>query len=172
MVQRMDERESVAVREVTSEDVPAVIELVTQVLGEFGIAFGRGSATDAELVGLPDVYRDAGGAFWVACDRGGRLVGTAGVFPLEVRGESAATIFELRKMYLAKEARGLGVGKRLLERAIDFCRGVGAQAIVLDTTDQMKQAIAFYERHGFVRDDTQIRGSRCSRGYRLALTRC
>lgn len=37
--------------------------------------------------------------------------------------------------------------------------------MVLDTTEAMGAAIAFYERHGFVRDDTQIRGARCTRGY-------
>ncbi len=157
-------RSALTVREVAAADVPAVITLVTQVLGEFGIAFGEGSATDAELVGLPGVYRDVGGAFWVAIDGEARLVGTAGVYPL------ADGVFELRKMYLAREARGLGVGALLFEAASDFCRRAGASAIVLDTTDEMQQAIAFYERHGFVRDDSQIRGSRCSRGYRLDLT--
>jgi hypothetical protein len=34
----------------------------------------------------------------------------------------------------------------------------------------MVRAISFYEAHGFVRDDTEIRGARCSRGYRLDLT--
>jgi hypothetical protein len=33
----------------------------------------------------------------------------------------------------------------------------------------MTQAIAFYEHSGFVRDDTQRRSSRCTRGYALAL---
>ena len=40
---------------------------------------------------------------------------------------------------------------------------------MLDTTHPMIAAIAFYESHGFVRDDAQIRGSRCHRGYAKAL---
>jgi len=36
---------------------------------------------------------------------------------------------------------------------------------VLDTTEQMTRAIRFYEDNGFVRDDAQRRGARCSRGY-------
>ena len=48
-------------------------------------------------------------------------------------------------------------------------RGLGAcprgPRLVLDTTEQMTRAIRFYEENGFVRDDTQVRGSRCSRGY-------
>jgi ribosomal protein S18 acetylase RimI-like enzyme len=37
--------------------------------------------------------------------------------------------------------------------------------MVLDTTEAMGAAIEFYERHGFVRDDAQIRGARATRGY-------
>jgi ribosomal protein S18 acetylase RimI-like enzyme len=53
----------------------------------------------------------------------------------------------------------------LLERAIAFARDAGAKRVVLDTTEQMKAAIALYEANGFVRDDRYITASRCSRGY-------
>jgi putative acetyltransferase len=68
-------------------------------------------------------------------------------------------------MYLSPAARGRGLGRRLLEGAIAWTRASGGRRMVLDTTHAMKQAIALYEKNGFVRDDTQIRGSRCSRGY-------
>jgi GNAT superfamily N-acetyltransferase len=68
-------------------------------------------------------------------------------------------------MYLRADARGMGIGKRLLEGAIAWCRARGAKRVVLDTTEQMTGAIALYEANGFVRDDTQVRGARCSRGY-------
>src|SRR5262249_36405541 len=129
---------------------------------EFDIAFGEGSPTDAALFGLPGVYTDGGGAFWVA-DAAGAIIGTCGVYPV------ADGVFELRKMYLGSASRGLGVGGQLLERAVAFARPAGARTLALDTTEQMTRAIAFYERHGFVRDDAQIRGSRCDRGYRLDL---
>ncbi|MCC6620515.1 MAG: GNAT family N-acetyltransferase [Deltaproteobacteria bacterium] len=151
------------IRHVSAADVPAVIALVRAVLAEFGIPFGEGSETDKQLDDLPGVYTDAGGAFWVACDDAGVVVGTAGVFPV------APGVLELRKMYVAPAGRGHGIGAALLARAVDFARTAEASALVLDTTDAMRQAIAFYERHGFVRDDAQIRGARCSRGYRLAL---
>jgi hypothetical protein len=41
--------------------------------------------------------------------------------------------------------------------------------MVLDTVEEMAHAIAFYEAHGFVRDDAQIRGARCTRGYSRSL---
>lgn len=155
--------DDITIRPVARDDVPRVITHVTRVLAEHGLAFGDGSATDAALHHLPEAYTDHGGAFWVALAPDGALVGTCGVAPI------GGGLVELRKMYLAPAARGLGVGRRLLDLAVNFARGAGARAIVLDTVDAMEQAIGFYERAGFVRDDSQIRGARCERGYRLDL---
>jgi len=143
--------------------VPRVVELVTNVLAEFGLRFGAGSATDEDLTRLPASYVEPGGAFWVATDDAGRIIGTCGAFPVGPR------VYELRKMYLDFAARGLGAGRMLLDTCIAWARDRDARRIVLDTTEQMQRAIAFYEKHGFVRDDTQIRGARCSRGYALDL---
>jgi putative acetyltransferase len=160
----MTPAESFRLRPVTARDVPDVVALVTEVLAEFGLAFGKGSETDDAVHSLPQSYEAVGGAFWVA-EREGHLLGTCGIGPI-APGEST---FELRKMYLRPAARGAGVGRRLLEAAIAFAREHGAKRVVLDTTHEMTDAIRFYERAGFVRDDTWIRGSRCSRGYVLAL---
>lgn len=152
------------VRPVMAGDVPTVVEHIRRVLSEFDIQFGVGTKTDEELLELPASYERAGGAFWIAtADETGRLVGTAGV----VRISDDA--FELRKMYLARETRSRGVGAALLDLCVTHARVAGACRLVLDTVDQMKDAIAFYERHGFVRDDGEIRAPRCTRGYALAL---
>jgi putative acetyltransferase len=149
-------------RRAREADVPAVVALVTRTLAEFGITFGVGAPTDAQLQALPASYESAGGAFFVV-EEGGAIVGTAGIFP---KGEAT---FELRKMYLDGAVRGRGVGQRLFEVCLAFARERGARHIVLDTTERMKGAIAFYEQRGFVRDDAQITATRCSRGYRLDL---
>ncbi len=146
------------VRFVTAADIPRVLALVGDVLAEFGLEFGKGSPTDDELRDLPGSYETAGGAFWVA-EHASELVGTCGVFPV------APETFELRKMYLRPGVRGRGLGARLLEVAVAWARDRGARWLVLDTVEQMTRAIAFYEAHGFVRDDANIRGARCSRGY-------
>jgi GNAT superfamily N-acetyltransferase len=151
------------VRLIRSGDVPAVVALLSDILAEFGLRFGEGSTTDEEVTRLPASYEDHGGAFWVAVDDAGAVVGTCGVFPV------APGALELRKMYLHARSRGTGLGRRLLDEAVAWTLGHGGHALVLDTTEQMTRAIAFYEANGFVRDDAQIRGSRCSRGYRREL---
>lgn len=149
-------------RPVRREDVPAVVALVRATLAEFGITYGQGAETDTQLESLPESYEAPGGAFFVGVD-GPTLLGTAGVMPVE------PGVFELRKMYLAPEARGRGLGQRLFEACLSAAKARGATRLVLDTTEQMTAAIRFYERNGFVRDDAQRRASRCSRGYRLDL---
>ena len=157
------------IRPVRASDVPAVVALVTRVLGEFGLEFGKGSKTDEELLALPGSYDR--GAFWVGVERSGvagphsgeTLLGTCAMYPLETH------VFELRKMYLSPASRGRGLGKQLLDVALAWVRARGGTTIVLDTAEAMTRAIAFYEANGFVRDDAQIRGARCSRGYRLDL---
>jgi GNAT superfamily N-acetyltransferase len=85
------------------------------------------------------------------------------VFPV------APGTMELRKMYVRPAARGARLGARLLDVAAAFARAQGAERLVLDTVEDMTRAIAFYEAHGFVRDDAYIRGARCTRGYVRAL---
>lgn len=152
----------IALRPIARADVPDVLALVRDTLAEFGLQFGVGAATDAELPGLPEVYTERGGAFWVATVDGA-IAACCGVFPV------APGTYELRKMYARPTTRGLGLGARLLDLAVAWCREHGGTQLVLDTIEEMTRAIAFYEAHGFVRDDTQRRGSRCTRGYRRAL---
>lgn len=151
-----------SVRPVRREDVSAVIELVRSTLTEFGIVFGEGAQTDAQLTQLPDSYTSQSGAFFVAVN-GETVIGTAGVALIE------PGVFELRKMFLHPSTRGRGLGQQLFEACLAHAIAQGGRRIVLDTTEKMTAAIAFYERNGFIRDDTQRRASRCSRGYRREL---
>lgn len=153
---------TIDVRPAVADDIPAVIDLVTTVLAEFGLTFGVGATTDDHLRELPHSYADGGGMFWVAYVDGA-LAGTCGVYPVEPES------FELRKMYLLPSTRGLGLGTRFLDVAVEWTRAHGGKRLVLDTVEQMSRAIAFYEANGFVRDDAQRRGPRCTRGYRREL---
>jgi putative acetyltransferase len=155
---------SFEIRAVTRDDVAGVLMLVREVLAEHGLEFGAGSPTDDALRGLPEAYTAQGGAFWVVSHRDA-VVGTCGVARVD------AETFELRKMYLSPVTRGQGLGRALLERAIDHARAARAKRVVLDTTEQMQRAIALYEANGFVRDDRYITAARCSRGYVRMLDR-
>ena len=103
-----------------------------------------------------------GGAFDVVTAAGGRIVGSCGVLRLD------ADACELKKMYLLREARGAGLGRRLLQRAIAFARGTGYTRIELTTASVLANAIAMYRRQGFT-PIARVIPSRCDQAYALAL---
>jgi putative acetyltransferase len=58
-------------------------------------------------------------------------------------------ICELRKMYLLKEMRGRGLGKIILDTAIDIAKEKHYGKIILETISALKTAIFLYKRYGF-----------------------
>jgi len=61
------------------------------------------------------------------------------------------------------------LGGRLFDLCLAHVRESNGRLLVLDTPEQMSDAIRFYEKRGFVRDDRRISAPRCSRGYALRL---
>lgn len=88
------------------------------------------------------------GGFWVA--RGDdALVGT---FGLEPAGPDA---MELRRMYVAPDARRQGIARLMLRHAEDEARRRGAATLELSTSELQPAAIALYRATGYrlVRED-------------------
>ncbi|MFD0003704.1 GNAT family N-acetyltransferase [Streptomyces sp. NPDC127178] len=81
---------------------------------------------------------------WIA-ELDGRPVGCV----MLVRDEAPATA-RLRLLLVEPDARGLGIGDRLVSAVVDFARGVGYRDLVLWTNDVLAAARRIYQRHGFV----------------------
>lgn len=79
---------------------------------------------------------------WLAED-GGRLVGCVAIVSA---GEEEA---QLRWYVVAPEARGRGLGRRLLDEALSFCRRVGYRSVYLWTVSRLERAAALYRAAGF-----------------------
>lgn len=97
------------------------------------------AATLAEfaLQRRPDLDR-----LWLA-EREGRLVGSVGII---ARDGGAA---QLRWFLVHPEARGQGLGRRLVETCLEFCRSAGCRTVYLWTVDPLADAAALYVRAGF-----------------------
>ncbi|MEV6016060.1 MULTISPECIES: bifunctional helix-turn-helix transcriptional regulator/GNAT family N-acetyltransferase [unclassified Streptomyces] len=80
---------------------------------------------------------------WIA-ELDGRPVGCV----MCVRDDAPGTA-RLRLLLVEPEARGLGVGDRLVGAVTGFARGVGYHDLVLWTNDVLAAAGRIYRRHGF-----------------------
>lgn len=81
---------------------------------------------------------------WIA-ELDGRRVGCV----MCVRDDAPDTA-RLRLLLVEPEARGLGIGDRLVTAVVDFARDVGYGELVLWTNDVLTAARHIYRRHGFV----------------------
>ncbi len=79
-----------------------------------------------------------------AADPGPRILGTCA---LVAEPDNA---FELAKMAVSEEARGLGIGRMLCEAAIDEARRRGASRMELLSSRRLTPAISLYRSLGFV----------------------
>ena len=57
---------------------------------------------------------------------------------------------ELKRMYVAPEARGRGVGRAVLARLEAEARSLGLDRLMLETGTRQPEALALYRRAGFV----------------------
>jgi putative acetyltransferase len=112
---------------------------------------------------LESSYTARGGLFDVLEAPDGRIVGSVALYPLE------PGVCELRKMYLARSARGRGEGRRLLDHALAAARARGFSRVVLETASVLKEAIALYQRYGFKPYQADHVSSRCDQTYSLDL---
>ena len=108
----------------------------------FSLFFEAKVATElAEFLGRYDQQRDG---FWIAVLRG-RIEGSIAVDGLHAGDGSA----HLRWFILSDALRGKGVGHRLIDTAIAFCRGKGYRRVDLWTFEGLDAARHLYEKSGF-----------------------
>ena len=84
-----------------------------------------------------------GGRIFVA-ERDGVVIGTCAVVPWSGRE------LELAKLAVSPNARGQGVGRRLVEACLDHARATGAPRVVLLSNSQLTSALKLYRGLGFV----------------------
>lgn len=98
---------------------------------------------DREVLSNPKEYiLDKGGRLLFATTEG-KVAGTLALINREREG------FELSKMAVAKEFRGLRIGQKLMYAAIHRAGELGTDRLFLDSNTKLNPAITLYKKVGF-----------------------
>ncbi|QYO67841.1 GNAT family N-acetyltransferase [Leptolyngbya sp. 7M] len=98
---------------------------------------------EEELASLPGKYSPPDGRLFVA------FVNETPVGCIALR-KLEEGICEMKRLYLNESARGLGIGRSLIEKLITVAREIGYKRMRLDTfPPKMGKAVSLYEAYGF-----------------------
>jgi GNAT superfamily N-acetyltransferase len=145
--------------EIVSGYIPGAIGRIVELHGAFyarraGFGLYFESKVARELCEFLEHYDEGRDGLWLAvCD--GRVEGSVAIDGSRAGIEGA----HLRWFIVADPFQGRGIGQRLLQKALDFCRARGCEKIHLWTFGGLDAARRLYERAGFCLT-TQQRGGR------------
>ncbi|MGF1755636.1 GNAT family N-acetyltransferase [Vibrio makurazakiensis] len=140
---------------VTAEYDAKLSEIIHAVGVEYGAVGDGFGPSDEEVKAMSQFYTEDRKSLYLLAFVEDQLVGGCGVAPFL---DSADTC-ELKKLFLLKEGRGLGVGRKLSEMCLAFGKQQGFERCYLDTLSNMKQAVFLYEKMGFSHLDKPLEGT-------------
>jgi GNAT superfamily N-acetyltransferase len=106
----------------------------------------------AHARGIAMILADPSIGRFLVARRAGRVVGMVGLL-FTVSTALGARVAMLEDMVVAPEARGQGLGTRLIEAAIAAARQDGCRRITLLTDGANEGGHRFYARNGFTRSE-------------------
>jgi len=134
-----------SIRTIQPADNQPLATIVRNTLAEFGANHPGTVYYDPTTDKLYELFQEKESIYYVA-ERKGVILGGAGLYPSPgLPGDTA----ELVKMYLVPEARGIGLGKLLIEKVLNFARENNYKKIYIETMPELTQAMKVYEKFGF-----------------------
>lgn len=141
----MKSLEEINIRTIDSKDNATLAKLIRSTLKEFGANHPGTVYYDKSTDHLFEVFQTPRSIYFVA-ELNNEIVGGGGIFPTEGLPKDTC---ELVKMYTYPFVRGIGLGKLLIQKCIDYAKDTGYKNIYLETMPELKQALKTYEKFGF-----------------------
>ena len=136
---------TVVIRPIRPADNAPLATLIRATLAAVGLDRPGTVHGDPSTDHLYELFQRGGSAYFVA-EQAGRVLGGAGI--LHTDGLPPDTV-ELARVYLVPEARGQGLGQRLVEQCLSAAAGGGYRHVYLETVAEMVDALPLYEKLGF-----------------------
>lgn len=144
----------ITIREITEADNLSIKNIIQQSLESFQLDIPGTAYFDPQLDELHAYYGNLPHAKYWVVEMDGKVVGGIGIAPFDEERK----ICELQKFYVHKEAQGLGLGRKLMETALDFAKKYYSQCY-LETHHKLEVAAKIYEKYGFELLSEPIPGS-------------
>jgi ribosomal protein S18 acetylase RimI-like enzyme len=126
----------------TADDLAAVVRLFRTYASSLDIDLSY-QDFEAEMLAMPGKYAPPAGALLLA-RRNGAPIGCVGLRPLRFPDWC-----EMKRLYVAPEGRGLGLGESLVATVVGEAERIGYREMRLDTLPTMAGALALYRKFGF-----------------------
>ena len=133
------------IRKIEQKDNAAVAEIVRTVMMELGAPKVGTAYADPNLDTMFETYQNPNAVYFVV-EQEGKIIGGAGIQRLD-NGEE--TICELQKMYFLSQARGLGLGAKMITLCLEKAKEFGFKKCYLETMPFMIDAQKLYNKTGF-----------------------
>ena len=128
-------------------DHPDAVKLNDEVQAEYHERYGDGG--DATHLDPAD-FQPPRGLYLIAYDDSDRPVATGGWRSQDENDEGYSDgDAELKRMFVIREMRGLGLARRILATLEDDARAAGRLRMVLETGTEQPEAIALYTSSGY-----------------------
>ncbi|MFK5958201.1 MAG: GNAT family N-acetyltransferase [Lutibacter sp.] len=144
------------IREIKLEDNPKIAQTIRAILIEFGVPKVGTAYADKILDTLYEAYLPKKAIYYVI-EKDGEIFGGAGIKQLD---NYKGNICELQKMYFLPEARGIGLGSKMIDICLQKAKEFGFKKCYLETLPYMKDARKLYKKVGFKVLDERI-GDTC-----------
>lgn len=136
---------AILIREIKTEDDVQVAQVIRAVLVEMGVPKVGTAYADKALDEMTATYDKDNATYFVVEDQG-KIIGGAGIAQLE---NFEGGICELQKMYFLPEARGKGLGAKMMDICLKKAKAFGYEKCYLETLPYMKDATKLYSKTGF-----------------------
>ena len=135
----------ITIRAAHEWDAHRVLECLHEVFAPYREHYTADAFRDTVLDHESIVNRMRDMTIFIAIDDDGEVAGTIAC------GHAAHAEAHVRGMAVRPRWQGLGVADELLTTAEDHARSMSCRRITLDTTEPLRRAMRFYERHGYAR---------------------
>jgi putative acetyltransferase len=137
----------IIIRQIELRDNEALAKVIRTALAEFGANKPGTVYFDPTTDHLFELFQVPGAVYFIA-EQAGNLLGGGGIYPTNGLPDKTC---ELVKLYLDAAARGTGLGKQLLLKAMAWAKENGYNQVYLESMPELAKAVSIYENVGFTR---------------------